>query len=405
MLTGEIVPDSTYRRQMLAGEMVPDGTYRCQMLTGEIVPDGTYRYQMSTGEINPALQSGGTTSLTWKPEPRCQMLTGEMVPDGTYRRQMSTGEMNPAIQSGGTTSLTWKPEPRGQMLIGEGVPDGTYRRTSTPLRPEAPPWEQTYQYTSPQAYQSQQRTTGNTDETSYHVGRCDQQKPIKTEANLYRFAEWNGNYLENGEINNEKQTDSRLLNQDPRWEEPYVPKPPPQYNRPHGLPKIHLEKFGGEMAEYRAWRAAFNTAIDRTTMTEEEKMLRLRGVLTGKAKALINDLQAYTPEQYQEALRRLEREYGGDKREGSRLLEKLFKFSVIRDDDKDKVKKLKDLLNHINTAISFMESAGRQGELGDGMMFTIVKSKIPETELFMFAQWQRQNNYHDSLQNIRKWLE
>jgi hypothetical protein len=171
------------------------------------------------------------------------------------------------------------------------------------------------------------------------------------------------------------------------------------------LEKIHLEKFSGDLGEYRAWKAAFNTTVDKTSMPAEEKMLRLRAALTGKPKALINDLQAFTHEQYQEALRRIEREYGTEKREGARLLESIHKFSAIRSDDKDKIRKLKELLNRVNSAISFMKSVGRTAELGDGMLHTIVKSKIPEDELFQYHLWQKQGQKEDNMDTMQKWLE
>jgi hypothetical protein len=145
--------------------------------------------------------------------------------------------------------------------------------------------------------------------------------------------------------------------------------------------------------------------VEKTDMNVEEKMLRLRGALTGRAKTLIQDLQSFSSNQYIEALRRLEREYGTDKREGQRLLENLSQFQKIPDEDKGKTQKLEALLNCLNTAISFMEAAGRQSELGDGMTYTVLKSKIPETELLQYHMWQRQNGKKESVESMRDWLD
>ena len=169
-----------------------------------------------------------------------------------------------------------------------------------------------------------------------------------------------------------------------------------------GLSRINLEKFDGQLKEYRGWRAAFNIAVHRTHLHPEEKMLRLRGAMAGKAKSLIEDLQNFTEQEYEEALRRLDREFGTAQREGARLLENINKFPAIRD-WKDKLEKLKDLLNTLNTTIAFFESENRQEELGDGMMYTIVKSKLPEHELFLYEQ-QLQGKKR-TLLNLRDWLK
>ena len=59
-------------------------------------------------------------------------------------------------------------------------------------------------------------------------------------------------------------------------------------------------------------------------------MLRLRDALGSKTKSSIDDLQNFSNAQYREALRRLDREYGTDQREGARLADKLLKFSPIK---------------------------------------------------------------------------
>ena len=73
----------------------------------------------------------------------------------------------------------------------------------------------------------------------------------------------------------------------------------------HNLGKIRVVTFDGTIAKYRSWKADFQIAIDNFPVSAGEKMLRLRDVLSGEPKSLIDDLQAYTQSHYDEALRRL----------------------------------------------------------------------------------------------------
>ena len=81
------------------------------------------------------------------------------------------------------------------------------------------------------------------------------------------------------------------------------------------LKGVVLPTFSGEdKSEYEAWDAAFTSVVDDSVMPVKEKMLRLLGCLSGKARETVKDL-GFTSSAYERAKEKLERKYGGRRRQ------------------------------------------------------------------------------------------
>ena len=62
-------------------------------------------------------------------------------------------------------------------------------------------------------------------------------------------------------------------------------------------------------------------------------------------------------------------------------------------------------MNSINTLISFTEASGQTFQLGGGMLFTVIKTKLSEPELVSYYQWLKQNRSEDGLISMKYWME
>ena len=102
---------------------------------------------------------------------------------------------------------------------------------------------------------------------------------------------------------------------------------------PFGLPPtstrvklkgVELPTFSGE-----AWNAAFTSVVDDTNMPVKEKMLRLQNCLRGKALETVRDL-GYSDYAYEKAKEKLERKYGGKRRQILTHLATLRGLSKVR---------------------------------------------------------------------------
>ena len=77
---------------------------------------------------------------------------------------------------------------------------------------------------------------------------------------------------------------------------------------------MDLPKFSGvDKADYEPWKAAFMSVVDRLAIPVNEKMLRLKSSLTGKALTLVKDVGC-SLNVYKRAKAKLEKKYEGQSR-------------------------------------------------------------------------------------------
>ena len=155
------------------------------------------------------------------------------------------------------------------------------------------------------------------------------------------------------------------------------------------LKRVSIPVFSGDKKVYESWKAAFLACIDQAPATPEYKLLQLRQYLSGEALKAVESL-GHSAAAYEAAKDRLDRKFGGQRRQISLYLEELENFRLIRAGNSKDIEKFADLLD---VAVVNLREAGRNEELGNGSFYIKLQRKMTES---MLAR------YHDgSLRRIK----
>ena len=146
------------------------------------------------------------------------------------------------------------------------------------------------------------------------------------------------------------------------------------------LQRVAIPIFSGDKRKYQSWKAAFLACIDRAPATPEYKLLQLRQYLSGVALEVIENL-GFSRAAYEAAKERLERKFGGKRREIATHLEDLDNFRPVRDGCSNDIEKFADLLDVL--VVNLLE-AGHHEELGNGSLYVKLLKKLPETLLTQY---------------------
>ena len=110
------------------------------------------------------------------------------------------------------------------------------------------------------------------------------------------------------------------------------------------LKPLQITTFSGNKSSYPSWKAAFMACVDRAAVTPEYKMLQLRHYVSGEALIAIENL-GYSPAAYETAKDRLERKYGGMRRQKAGFMEDLEQFQQIQSGNAEEPERFADLLS------------------------------------------------------------
>ena len=113
------------------------------------------------------------------------------------------------------------------------------------------------------------------------------------------------------------------------------------------LKRVQISTFSGDKRTYQSWKAAFLACIDSAPAKGEYKLLQLRQYLSGEALNVIENL-GHSSAAYEAAQERLERKYGGRRRQIAKYIEELGQFKQIRSGNARDLYKFMDLLAIIN---------------------------------------------------------
>ena len=80
------------------------------------------------------------------------------------------------------------------------------------------------------------------------------------------------------------------------------------------LKRVQMPVFYGDKRLYQSWKSAFLACIDTAPVTSEYKLLQMRQYLAGEALYAINSL-VHSAHAYEAAKERLERKFGGKRRQ------------------------------------------------------------------------------------------
>ena len=119
------------------------------------------------------------------------------------------------------------------------------------------------------------------------------------------------------------------------------------------LKHVAISVFSGNKKTYESWKAAFIACIDKAPATPEYKLLQLRQYLSGEALKTIENL-GHSGYAYEAAKERLERKFGGQRRQNAIRLEELENFKPLRPDNS---KDLEDFAGLLDIAVINLKEA------------------------------------------------
>ena len=96
------------------------------------------------------------------------------------------------------------------------------------------------------------------------------------------------------------------------------------------LKRVQMPVFYGDKRWYQSWKDAFLACIDTAPVTAEYKLLQMRQYLAREALYAMDSL-GHSAHAYEAAKERLERKFGGKRRQLLIYFEDLGNFSQIRD--------------------------------------------------------------------------
>ena len=156
---------------------------------------------------------------------------------------------------------------------------------------------------------------------------------------------------------------------------------------------MQIPEFHGDKRKYQSWKAAFLACIDNAPAAAEYKWLQLRQYLSGEALQVIENL-GHSATAYEAAKERLERKYGGQRRQIAAYLEDLDNFKQVRTGN---AKDLAKFANQLDIAIINLQEAGQDHELGNGSLYTKLQRKLSESMLPRYHRWVFENNITESV--------
>ena len=149
------------------------------------------------------------------------------------------------------------------------------------------------------------------------------------------------------------------------------------------LSRVNIPVFSGSKSNYDSWKAAFTACIDKAPATAEYKLLQLRQSLAGDALKAIENL-GHSPEAYEVAKERLERKFGGERRQIALHLEELSTIRPIRQGNFKDLEKFADVLD---LAVLNLKQNGKEDELGGGYLYSELTKKMNEPLLAQYQRW------------------
>ena len=166
------------------------------------------------------------------------------------------------------------------------------------------------------------------------------------------------------------------------------------------LKPVQIPVFNGEKKNYQSWRASFLTCIDSAPATAEYKLMQLRQYVSVEALKVIDSF-GHSAATYQAAKDRLDRKYGGKRRQIALYHEELEEFPQIRHGHAKDIEEFADLLD---IAMINLQEAGQHHELGVGSLYAKLQHKIPEAMLARYHRWVFEYKKEESALSLHEWI-
>ena len=166
------------------------------------------------------------------------------------------------------------------------------------------------------------------------------------------------------------------------------------------LKPVQIPTFYGNKRSYPSWKAALMACVDRAPVTPEYKMLQLQQYVSGEALIAIENL-GFSPAAYEKAKDRLERKYGGKRRQKASFMEELEQFQQIQSGNAEELERFADLLD---ITIINLKEAGDHQDLGDGSLYIQLQKKLLQVLLARYHHWLFENNKTESVVSLQTWV-
>ncbi|XP_063441925.1 uncharacterized protein LOC134722246 [Mytilus trossulus] len=166
------------------------------------------------------------------------------------------------------------------------------------------------------------------------------------------------------------------------------------------LKRVSIPIFNGNKRNYQSWKAAFLACIDQAPATKEYKLLQLRQYVEGEALQVIENL-GHSAVAYDAAKERLERKYGGQRRQITLYIEELENFKPMREGIAKDIEHFADLLD---IAVVNLKEAGRFEELKNGSLYNNLQRKMTESVLSRYHRWIFESGKTESVECLREWI-
>ncbi len=166
------------------------------------------------------------------------------------------------------------------------------------------------------------------------------------------------------------------------------------------LKRVAIPVFSGDKKEYANWRAAFLACIDQAPATGEYKLLQLRQYLSGEALLSIQSL-GHSATAYEIAKERLDRKYGGSRRQVAICFDEIENFKPTREGQPKDIERFADLLD---VAVINLKEAGREQELQDGSLYNKLQRKLHQRLLTNYHRWVFEKNKNESVESLREFI-
>lgn len=169
----------------------------------------------------------------------------------------------------------------------------------------------------------------------------------------------------------------------------------------HRLKQVKVPTFDGDKTKFEEYWGLFESLVDLSTEPTSIKMARLRQSLTGRPLECIRGLGTSAPE-YAEAKEILKSKFGGQRRQLRAYLDELERMPPLRNSDVRGFEKLADL---VRVTVVKLQVDGKQGELGDGTLHSLLVKKLTERQLESYTRWMTEHDKERSVISLRDWLK
>ena len=166
------------------------------------------------------------------------------------------------------------------------------------------------------------------------------------------------------------------------------------------LKKLSIPKFSGDVRQYEEWKTKFNTCIDKSEVADQLKLLYLHESLSGEALNVIDGL-GHSESAYAVAKERIERKYGGYKRNITLILEELERFKPLR---QKRAKDIEKLAYFIDNLVMKLNVLDKRSELGCGYLYLKLQQKLTISMLKNYHQWIHEHHIVESVLALRDWI-